>query len=293
MFTGVFAFVCIVSWLISTGCLGTPVVRGRVNRRLLGGRGVVRTSVSLSLLFLAAQVAPGAASALVLPPGDDLPAGDVVNAFPIGGTTPGRYQQVYSGASFPDAPQILISAISFRTDRVTQDRVPEQFEGFVQDIDFLLSTTSAGADELSRRYAENSGVDESLVFSGFLPLGILGPGAPENPSAFHVNVPFDELFLFDPAAGNLLVEVRNRTGTNLPFGNAIFFDAVDSGADGTSRVFEFFDGEGAQVEVGQIDSLGLVTRFHFTVVPEPSPGLLVAIGILVVATGRRLERRCA
>lgn len=256
----------------------------------MAGHRPVRTRVFLSLLFLAIQLASGASAALVLPPEDEFPAGDAVNAFPIGGTRPGRYQQVYSGASFPDVPQILISAIAFRIDRVTQDRVAPQFEAFVQDVDFLLSTTPTGADELSRTYAENVGVDESLAFSGFLPLGILGPGAPDDTSAFHVNVPFDEPFLFDPAAGNLLVEVRNRTGTNLPFGNAIFFDAVDSGADGTSRVFEFFDGDGAEVEVGQIDSLGLVTRFHVAVIPEPSPGLLVAIGILVLATGRRLQR---
>ncbi len=255
---------------------------------MLGGGMGQKTKLVIALGFLVAQSTPGHSATLVLPPGNDSPTGNSVNGFPVGSTRPGRYQQVYSSTGLSAGELLAISAISFRIDRVTQSGMPPEFDAHVEDVDLILSTTSLSPDELSTTFGSNPEGDETFVFSGFLDLGTIIPGDPDDPGAFHVSIPFDEPFLLDPMAGNLLLEVRNHTGTNLPFGNAIFFDATASATDGTSRVYEFFDSAGSGVETGQVDTTGLVTQFHFTVVPEPSSLTLAATTLAFFSLARRL-----
>jgi hypothetical protein len=232
------------------------------------------------------------ASTIILPPGNDLPQEEVPNAFPIGAVQPGRYQQVYSSEDFPAGP-ISVSSLSFRIDWVSQSGMPSDFSAIIQSIDILLSTTARDPDGLSAVFSDNVGEDLTLVFTGLLDLGSVDPGEPEDPAQFHVTIHFQREFSYDPQNGNLLFEARNHTGTNLPNGNAIFYAAATSAGDGTSRVYEFFDPLGAAVQIGRLDSFGLVTSFAFTSVPEPGSFLLLGGGVAGLWAVRRLTRRCS
>ena len=76
-------------------------------------------------------------------------------------------------------------------------------------------------------------------------------------------------------------------------GNAIFYAADNLAGDGTSRVYEFSDPLGAEVQIGRLDTFGVVTRFAFTPVPEPGPFLLLGGELAVLSFARRLTRGCS
>ena len=170
------------------------------------------------------------------------------------------YQQVYAASAFSGAG--MINSISFyRSQGGAMDNATYTLR---------LSTTGRAVGALSSTPANNVGADVSVF--GTFSLG----GAMPDVLTF-TGLPF----LYNPAAGNLLLDVSvTYSGEN--YGYRSYFQADDE-MDVTSRLW-VSDG------VGQGGS-ALVTSFDMgpsAAVPEPGSMLLVGLGLIgLAAAGRK------
>lgn len=175
-----------------------------------------------------------------------------------------RFQQVYASSQFPSGG--FISRIAFRIDGGSTNNVQMGFDG----SSLVLSTTARGVDSLSPVFAENRGADAVTVrtagasFGGF-------PPAPGTTAAFDAIFTFQTPFFYNPAQGNLLVELAGSGG------QAFFPGAMDaqfSSGDSVSWVVA----QSTFASSGAPSSLGLATRFDIAAVPEPSTWALLVLG---------------
>ena len=80
-----------------------------------------------------------------------------------------------------------------------------------------LSTTTRGPDQLSSMFSENVGANDTVVYSGQLNTDLIG-GKYGGPTSWDFEIyPLAKAFLYNPDAGNLLLDVRIFQGnpTNL------------------------------------------------------------------------------
>jgi hypothetical protein len=241
-----------------------------------------RQGVVLALTFALCSSVALQAGTLVVPGSDTATEGNTNNCFPFGiscvGSTSQRYQQVYASSEF-GGRTILITGIDFRPDADTG----RAFSTTLSSMSVDLSTTSAAVDALSLTFADNVGADNTSVFgTGPLSISSAFAGPLAGPKAFDIHIEFTTSFLYNPANGNLLLDVRNFGG-----GFTTQFDA-DSNGGATSRVYNLFD-VGSATASGR-DSLGLVTQFDVGAgVPEPSTGLLISgalVGLFLIGRAR-------
>jgi hypothetical protein len=211
------------------------------------------TLLSLSLSVYGADV--------VIPNELENVEGDINNAFPfnitpIFGANSMRYQQLYEASDFGllTGPE-LVTQIAFRPD----GEFGGNFASTLTDIQVNLSTTSASA-ALSNVFANNVGPDESVVYSGALSLSSNSIGPIGGPKEFDIVITLQTPFLYDPTAGNLLLDVRNFDG-----GATVQFDAVLFSAtpDAVSRAYTIV-ADGVFDPSGNADTAGLVTKFITT-----------------------------
>jgi hypothetical protein len=197
-----------------------------------------------------------------------------------------RYQQVYGAGDFSTlgGPR-LITAITFRPD----DTFGAAFSSTLANIQINLSTTTAAVDALSTTFASNVGANDTVVYSGALPLSSSNIGGP--PRNFDIVITLQTPFLYNPASGNLLMDVRNFNA-----GLTTQFDADSTTGDAISRIFTNVSGVGSATADG-FDTNGLVTQFTFSAsVPEPSVMLLLGTavtGSVVYVRYRRKKRPAA
>jgi hypothetical protein len=118
-----------------------------------------------------------------------------------------RHQQVYGSNEFPNGA-ILIRELRFRPDRVHGSA----FSTTIANIQINLSTTQRNPSALSSTYAQNVGSNDTVVFQGALPLSSQFQGPSSGPKAFDMIVPLSQPFLYDPAGGHLVIDVRNFSG---------------------------------------------------------------------------------
>ncbi len=201
--------------------------------------------------------------------------GNANSIFPFSTTSFGltsmRYQQVYSASEFSSmvGPH-QITEIAFRPDAA----LGLAFFSNITSVQFNLSTTSIQPDNLSATFANNVGLDDTVVRSGSIIFDSAFTGPVNGPKDFDIIVPFTTPFVYDPALGNLLLDIRIFDG-----GVVRSMDAVFSSTDGGSRALTFI-GETVNTPTASIvDSLALVTRFTTSPIPEPTSASLLILGL--------------
>ena len=211
-------------------------------------------SFCVALCFIALSSSSALEPTIVVPNSAANTEGDASNVFPFGiGNLPSqRYQQLYAASQFTSIGSGgFITQIIFRPD--ASDGAA--FTSTLPDMQIDLSTTPVVDDALSMTFADNVGLDDTVVFArGSLPLSSASSGGA--PKDFDIVINLTTPFFYDPGMGNLLLDVRNFDGVN-----TTFFDADDTGADGVSRVTTNIGGSVHSEMANLKDTLGLVTGF--------------------------------
>ena len=205
--------------------------------------------------------------------------GGTNNSYPFNITPFGlpsqRYQQLYVASQFGSGG--LITQIIFRPDAFAGTA----FTSTLPDIQIDLAYSSAPDDGLSTTYANNITAGDTIVFArGPLALHSAFTGPANGPKDFDIVITLTTPFFYNPALGNLLLDVRNFGG-----GTTTSFDAVFTSGDGVSRLFN----QNVNGTTGSTDSLGLVTGFN--IVPEPGTAMLLAGGGTLLALFGGCRRR--
>jgi hypothetical protein len=167
--------------------------------------------------------------------------GAASSAFPDFGAG-GAYQQVYASSAF--SSPVTITQIAFASKSQSTSGPGTATYNF----NIGLSTTAAGPNGLSTNLPANRGADFAQVFSGPLTATITA------------NDQFDLVidivpFTYNPANGNLLLDVGTNAPTQFTGGQVLYYNAGFSSS--TSRTANPSGGEGGAFT----DGFGLETRF--------------------------------
>ena len=192
------------------------------------------------------------------------------------------FKQIYASNFFAGAE--LINGFSFRA---YPGASPSYFFGNsvdISDVVIRLSTTAAGADESgslpSATFADNLESDATTVFSGALDL--LDAATGTGPQPFDYTVSFSQPFLYNPADGDLLLDVMIPSGATVSGAGFGFltFDTVNTIDDGVYSVVNISDGGATS---GTLSTAGAITAFSVSAaVPEASTWLMLVAGFGVL-----------
>lgn len=194
------------------------------------------------------------------------------------GTFTARIQQVYSAFEFASlsAPIARIDAVSFRLDAASL----QTFIG-ARTFSMFLSTTMRSPENLSTVFDDNTGSDVALVFGRPILFRTTGSGEPR---PFEVRIPLTSPFYYEPEKGNLCLDMLTSAGTSV-----LLLDAQLAVGDGIGRVV------GENALSGVVDTLGYVTRFEITPIPEPSASAIFILSVssasFLMTIGRNQRRR--
>jgi hypothetical protein len=161
---------------------------------------------------------------------------------------------------FPSNKVLVIRELRYRPSAGWGDA----FSATISDLQINLSTTAAAVDGLSATFANNVGADDRVVFNGSIDLSSAFCGPRDGPKDFDIIIPLTTPFRYNPARGNLLIDYRNRSGSDAPL--------IDTGVgNGASRAFAL--GAGSTV-AASVDQGGEVVQLVYTEgEPEPEPPL--------------------
>jgi len=211
---------------------------------------------SRSLALAAALLAlcgPARAGSTVTTPGTARATeGNSDNLYPFNGQ-PIRYQQIIASTEFAGGAG-WITQIALRPDGVSG----VAFSETLTSVQINLSTSQRPYNNLSKTFSRNIGPDETNVFYGALPLSSAFSGPDGGPKGFDIVITLQTPFWYDPAAGNLLLDVWNFSG-----GKTTQLDAQDA-PDTTSRVWSLDVYATKSDQADPFPSTGLLVQFFFS-----------------------------
>jgi PEP-CTERM motif-containing protein len=198
------------------------------------------------------------------------------------GDTPSRlFQQLYAGSSFGIDP-ILITQLTFFLE-------PLSWEGrmFYTGEQLYLSTSPQSHSSPGTSFAANRGTDFTQVFSGTFSTGFDGwlPPVLPCPECTETTLTFNITpFLYDPTAGDLLLEVAPSYHYS-DNADLIYFES------GSNSNVAVVDNHGGFItpEPRVRTNYGLLTQFTYEpqVVPEPASLTLFGAGFAALLGLRR------
>ena len=190
-------------------------------------------------------------------------------------------QDIWDTSQFaPLAGGVYITQLAFRMKPGTGS-----INATVTSASISLSTTTFTPATMSTTFATNRGADFTQVASLTGTLwsnpGCAGP----SPCAFDIVYPFSTPFFYNPANGDLLIELQftgyNGSGTGS-------LDVENYGLDPTKLVGEIAAVPAAPT-TGNLHYSDSVTQLTFTAVPEPTSYLLALCGLGVLVVLQRLH----
>ena len=171
-----------------------------------------------------------------------------------------RWLAIYDASQFGalSGPSFL-TKFAYRPDRILGQSGPRSWT-----LRVYASTTSRSVGGLSTTFAENLGTNTTLVFDGTVNVTTGNLPGPGNTRQFDYVFPFTTPFLYDPAAGNLVLSLQIEGD-----GSAVTFDTV-SGNSAIGQVY----GSPSTATTGIIGSPDPhVTQFTF----EPPPLVTIVV----------------
>jgi hypothetical protein len=175
--------------------------------------------------------------------------GNSDNLYPFNGNSM-RYQQVITASEFPGGPR-TITRIALRPDAAAG----VEFSETLANIQINLTTTSKAPSNLSKTFADNLGSDNTVVHHGALALSSAFSEGPGSSKEFDIVITLQTPFPYDPATGNLLLDIRNYSGAK-----TTQLDAHDA-PDSTARVWSDDVESPSGTTNDPYPSVGLVIRF--------------------------------
>lgn len=157
---------------------------------------------------------------IIAPNANAVVEGSIANVFPFATTSNStfpdgfRYQQIYGASEFSalTGPG-NIKVIAFRPDTsalisgVPTALLTQPFGPYIlPNMLVKLSTTSKAVDGLDLTFANNVGADETVVYNGTIALASAFTGGA--PKDFDFVIRLTTPFVYDPAAGNLLLDIQ-------------------------------------------------------------------------------------
>lgn len=243
----------------------------------------ILAAIGLFVVLVFAAPQPTHADTIVLPAALANTDANSESVFPASLNALGgfRVMQVYDAAPFLAASAgrpIAISQFALRPDAVLQT-APGTMDISLQAF---LSTTSRSPDFaspnfLSNVFAENVQGVETKVLDGTLDLHSTGAPGGGAPGPFDVHKPFIAPFVYDPTAGNLLLDLRiESVGASVIVTDFVRADGAGAGVARILGISANAMSAATSPPFGPpFDRTGLVTEFTFAVVPEPSTWLML------------------
>lgn len=238
---------------------------------------------------------PARADFIVTPPAlANTPGGlGGVTPFAFPTTTGIRTQLVYDASLFGGVGPQRITAIQFRPIDPTGGFFGDTLN--ISNVRLQLSTTPRSDENrnpLSTTFAANIGANVQTVYSGPLSLTTSSTLLSNGTRAFDYTITLQTPFVYDPAAGNLLLDTFVAPGETVR-GNAFFgsfprFDDTQQVNDGIFSVINTSNGAAA---TGTLATDGPVTRFVTTAAAVPEPLSVAVFGGLVGVGGLVARRR--